>query len=127
MAYPRIDAHIHLWPDDHERYYFGNTRYPGDPPSPGPGPGGTWSRPDPPTPGQLDYYRQGTAKALLKAQSEVGVHAAHAISVVFTGYDDSYIEDCIAATPLRIRGSHVCDPASTPEKVRVDATSHCSP
>ena len=117
MAYPRIDAHIHLWPDDHEKYFFGRTRYPGDPGEPGPGADGSWTRADfDPTAGQLDYYRQGTAKALLAAQAEVGVHAAHAISVVFTGYDDSYIEDCIEATPLRIRGSHVCDPASTPEK-----------
>ena len=53
---------------------------------------------------------------LLAAQAECGVHGAHAISVVFHGYDDSYMEDSIAATPLRIRGSHVCDPASTPER-----------
>ena len=44
------------------------------------------------------------------------MHAAHAISVVFHGYDDSYMEDAIEASPLRLRGSHVCDPASTPEK-----------
>ena len=116
MAHPRIDAHIHLWGDDPVRYPFGSTRYPGDPIEPGPGPNGEWSRPDPPTPGQLDYYKQGTAKALLAAQAEVGVHAAHAISVVFHGYDDTYIEDTIAATPLRLRGSHVCDPSSTPER-----------
>ena len=58
----------------------------------------------------------GESAGLLAAQAEVGVHAAHAISVVFHGYDDTYIEDTIAATPLRLRGSHVCDPSSTPER-----------
>ena len=117
MAHPRIDGHIHLWADDHAKYPMGALRYPGDPPTPGPGPDGIWEREDfDKSLGQADYYQQGTAAALLKAQAEVGVHAAHAIDVVFHGYDSSYIEDCIAATPLRIRGSHVCHPASTPEK-----------
>ena len=106
MAHPRIDGHIHLWADDHAKYPMGALRYPDDPPTPGPGPNGAWQRADfSPSLGQADYYHQGTAAALLKAQAEVGVHAAHAIDVVFHGYDSSYIEDCIAATPLRIRGS----------------------
>eukprot|EP01051_Picozoa_sp_SAG22_P019695 SAG22_NODE_3717_length_1561_cov_0.935021_1_plen_123_part_10 len=39
-AHPRIDAHIHLWGNDVEKYPFGSVRYPGDPPEPGPGPDG---------------------------------------------------------------------------------------
>jgi predicted TIM-barrel fold metal-dependent hydrolase len=114
--YPRIDGHVHLWADDHARYPMGRLIYPGDKAEPGPGPNSTWTNPSSVTfPGQLDYYKQGTSRALLRAQAEVGVHAAHAIQVVFHGYDESYIEDCIAQTPLRLRGSHVCDPASTPE------------
>ena len=114
-AYPRIDGHIHLWADDHAKYPMGSLIYPGDKAEMGPGPAGTWVKGGSAV-GQLDYYKQGTAAALFKAQAEVGVHAAHAIQVVFHGYDDRYIEDCIEATPLRLRGSHVCDPASTPEK-----------
>ena len=120
----RIDCHLHIWSDDHERFPFNRERGGEHPPSslhptpPRHAPhrsaahlAGSPNFNIPPGPDGMC----GSAEELLKAQADVNVDGAMIVQPVHHGFDHTYITDAMQRYPGKFRSSLVIDPYLSPE------------
>ena len=120
----RIDCHLHIWSDDHERFPFNRERGGEHPPSSlHPAPprhaphrsaahlAGSPNFNIPPGPDGMC----GSAEELLKAQADVNVDGAMIVQPVHHGFDHTYITDAMQRYPGKFRSSLVIDPYLSPE------------
>lgn len=84
---PVVDAHIHVWGNDKERYPFSHPYQPGAEPK------GT-----------------GTVEVLLEDMDKHGVTHAILVQMIHHGWDNSYLAHCIKTHPKRLKAHGLIDP-----------------
>lgn len=86
---PIVDTHMHVWSGDPKKYPF-------DPP---------YSKNF--TPPEL----AGTQEMLLEEMDAFGIDYSVLVQVIYHGWDNRYVVDCVKAHPKRFRGQGLIDPA----------------
>jgi predicted TIM-barrel fold metal-dependent hydrolase len=86
---PIIDTHMHVWGNDPKRYPFA---HPYDPNFKGPA-------------------AAGTVEMLIEDMDRHGCTHAVLVQVIFHGWDNTYIADCVERYPQRFKAHGLIDPA----------------
>ena len=85
---PVIDSHLHVWSNDTARFPFAH-------------PNDRNFKPPP---------IAGTAEAALEEMDQHGVDAAVLVQVIYYGWDNRYLAECLRKQPRRFRGQGLIDP-----------------
>ncbi|MEZ6054508.1 MAG: twin-arginine translocation signal domain-containing protein [Planctomycetaceae bacterium] len=83
-----VDTHMHVWADDPKRYPF-------------------------PHPYSADFkepMHPGTVEMLIEDMDKYGCTHAVLVQVIFHGWDNTYIADCVKRYPDRLRAHGLIDP-----------------
>ncbi len=83
-----VDTHMHVWADDPQRYPF----------------------PHPYSAEFKEPAHKGTVEMLIDDMDEYGCTHAVLVQVIFHGWDNTYIADCVKRYPQRLRGHGLIDP-----------------
>ncbi len=87
---PVIDTHMHVWADDPERYPF-------------------------PHPYEPDFKAPavpGTVEMLIEDMDANGVTHCVLVQVIFHGWDNTYVADCVRRYPKRLKAHGLIDPTA---------------
>ena len=87
-AGPVVDTHMHVWTNDTKKYPFDNPNNP------------DFTPPEP----------AGTQEMLLEEMDAFGIDYAVLVQVIYYGWDNRYVVDCVKAHPKRFRGHGLIDP-----------------
>ena len=85
---PIIDTHMHVWANDPRRYPF-------------------------PHPYNKDFKgapHPGTVEMLIKDMDQHGCTHSVLVQVIYHGWDNSYVADCVKRFPKRLKGHGLIDP-----------------
>jgi predicted TIM-barrel fold metal-dependent hydrolase len=85
---PVIDAHMHVWSDDAARFPFAHPTDPNFKPPP----------------------IAGTAEMLLAEMDRHGIDGAVLVQVIYYGWDNRYVAQCVQNHPTRFRAQGLIDP-----------------
>ncbi len=86
-----VDTHMHVWADEPQRYPF----------------------PHPYSAPFKEPEHKGTVEMLIDDMDEYGCTHAVLVQVIFHGWDNSYLADCVRQYPDRLRAHGLIDPTDT--------------
>ncbi len=87
---PLIDTHMHVWSNDDKRYPFPHPYVPGF--------------------SIKDVPHEGTVEMLIKDMDQNACTHAVLVQVIYHGWDNSYVADCVQRFPDRLKAHGLIDP-----------------
>lgn len=87
---PVIDTHMHVWANDPEKYPF----------------------PHPYTDDFKGAPHEGTVEMLMEDMDQHGCTHAVLVQVIYHGWDNTYVADCVQRYPKRLKAHGLIDPAA---------------